>query len=73
MNMCSVSGDLSCTQNCPLILCKVAADTCLENPVSKPTTEGKGTSAALLLMGKHKEGINALGIDIQCKMCTYRD
>ena len=51
----------------------MAADTYFENPVSKPTTEGKAINAALLLMSKHEEGISALDIDIQCKTCTHRN
>ncbi|KAI9433131.1 hypothetical protein H4582DRAFT_1820081, partial [Lactarius indigo] len=42
-------------------LCQVAADMCFEDQTT-PTTQGEGHGATLELKGKHKEGINVLGM-----------
>ncbi|KAH9025912.1 hypothetical protein EDB84DRAFT_1563882 [Lactarius hengduanensis] len=42
-------------------LCQVAADMCFEDQTT-PTTQGEAPGATPQLKGKHKEGINVLGI-----------
>ncbi|THH12947.1 hypothetical protein EW146_g7222 [Bondarzewia mesenterica] len=47
------------------ILCQVAADICYEDQVDLDSSDGRGTSVDPLktrLKGKHKEGVNVLGI-----------
>ncbi|KAH8985050.1 hypothetical protein EDB86DRAFT_3105849 [Lactarius hatsudake] len=43
------------------LLCQVAADMCFEDQTT-PTTQGEAPGATPQLKGKHKEGINVLGI-----------